>query len=353
AGRLVSVNDGVALATGYGNWCDFPFEAAVFGGGTRAAQRFERECVLRFTAEVVLVGTGFGKHAHGCPALVGVFEAVECHVVVHGGMAIAVALASTQQQVGCIAHAFLATSHDDIDAFGLEKIVAKHGGLHARTADLVNRSAAHALGKAGTQCSLARRSLALAGLQHVTHDDFVDGVGGDTRALDSCLDGDGAQLMRCQTGKTAHHAAHGCTGDGNKDDGIRHVVAPDALMVISRGLRSIRVATKTSGGIVREDIFDASSDDLFPASLPPLCVQQTGVVLQECLAHPVVSQEKMREFFGKDIVRAYRVPRLCSQLGFFIWSRWYATKGHLGHTLYFIIIIEYNTTQTGDAEVLV
>src|SRR5690606_458875 len=114
AGRLVSVNDGVALATGYGNWCDFPFEAAVFGGGTRAAQRFERECVLRFTAEVVLVGTGFGKHAHGCPALVGVFEAVECHVVVHGGMAIAVALASTQQQVGCIAHAFLATSHDDI-----------------------------------------------------------------------------------------------------------------------------------------------------------------------------------------------------------------------------------------------
>lgn len=67
---------------------------------------------------------------------------------------------------------------------------------------------------------LARRGLALAGLQHVAHDDFFDLLGLEAGAFDGRLDGDRAQLVRGQAGQAAEHAAHGRAGDGNDNDGI-------------------------------------------------------------------------------------------------------------------------------------
>src|SRR5690606_10987000 len=90
--RLVGVHHGVALAAGHGDRRDFPFEAAVFSGRAGAAQRFQREGVLLFAREAVLGGAVFGEHAHGLAAVVGVFQAVQGHVVVDGAVAVAVAL---------------------------------------------------------------------------------------------------------------------------------------------------------------------------------------------------------------------------------------------------------------------
>src|SRR5690606_41038687 len=109
--RFVVVHHRIALAAGPGDGRDFPLEAAVFGGGARAAQRFERILVLLLAREAVFGGAVFGEHAHGLAAVVGVFEAVERHVVVYGGVAVAVALAALEHQVGRVAHAFLAAGH--------------------------------------------------------------------------------------------------------------------------------------------------------------------------------------------------------------------------------------------------
>ena len=65
-----------------------------------------------------------------------------------------------------------------------------------------------------------RAGAALAGLQHVAHDDFVDLLGLDAGALDGRLDGDRAEFVRGQAGQAAQHAAHGRAGDGNDNDGI-------------------------------------------------------------------------------------------------------------------------------------
>src|SRR5690606_24751621 len=142
-GTFVDVDDGVALAPGDGHGGDLPFEAAVVGGGTGAAQRLERKGVLLFAGEGVFVGAVFGEHAHGGAALVGVFQAIECHVVIDGGMAVAIALAPAQQQVGGVAHAFLAAGHHDVGAAGQHDIVAEHGRLQARSADFVYGGAAN------------------------------------------------------------------------------------------------------------------------------------------------------------------------------------------------------------------
>ncbi len=98
--------------------------------------------------------------------------------------------------------------------------MAEHRGLQAGAADFVNGGASHAQRQAGAQRGLAGGRLALAGLQHVAHDDFVDLLGLDAGAFDGGLDGDRAQLVRGQAGQVAQHAAHGRAGDGNDDDGI-------------------------------------------------------------------------------------------------------------------------------------
>src|SRR5690606_4796966 len=107
-GGFVLVDHHVALAAGDGHGGDFPVEAAVFAGGAGTAQRFHRVSVLLFTGEGVFLDTAFRKHTHGRAALVGVFQAVQRHVVVDGGVAVTVTLTATQQKIGGIAHAFLA-----------------------------------------------------------------------------------------------------------------------------------------------------------------------------------------------------------------------------------------------------
>src|SRR5690606_9990698 len=146
-GRFILIDDGVALASGNRHRSDFPVETAVFIGGAGPAQRLEREVILLLASEGVLGHAALGENAHRRAALVGVFEAVERHVVVDGGMAVAVTLATAQQKVRRVAHAFLAAGDDYVDTAGHEEVVAEHGGLHAGSAHLVDGGAGYALGK--------------------------------------------------------------------------------------------------------------------------------------------------------------------------------------------------------------
>jgi hypothetical protein len=80
----------VALAALDGDRRDLGLERARFGGGLGALHAGGGEGVLRLAGEVVLGGAVFAKGAHGTAGLVGVFQAVEHHVVVDAVVADAV-----------------------------------------------------------------------------------------------------------------------------------------------------------------------------------------------------------------------------------------------------------------------
>jgi hypothetical protein len=72
---------------------------------------------------------------------------------------------------------------------------------HARGADLVDGLRGDLLGDAGLDLRLARRDLALTGLEHLAHDDVLDLLGLDVRALERALDRGPAELRgveRCE-----------------------------------------------------------------------------------------------------------------------------------------------------------
>ena len=78
------------------------------------------------------------------------------------------------------------------------------GGAH-----LVDRLRGHLLGDAPLDLGLARGDLALAGLEHLAHDDVLNFAADDPGALQSLLDGGPAQLGGVQRGEAAAELADG------------------------------------------------------------------------------------------------------------------------------------------------
>src|SRR5206468_2346066 len=81
---LVLADDDRAFLTRNGHRRDLPAKRAVFGRATRARERAQREFVLLFAGESILVGACFRERPHQFALVVGVLEAVEKHMVVHG-----------------------------------------------------------------------------------------------------------------------------------------------------------------------------------------------------------------------------------------------------------------------------
>ncbi len=112
---------------------------------------------------MVVIRCGFGKATHELPLVIGIFEAVEKHMIQHLLMTHAQTLACLGQDVRRIAHAFHTTGDHDPVAAGQDQIVGQHGGLHGRTADFVDGGAAGCIGQAGGQCCLASGALPQSG----------------------------------------------------------------------------------------------------------------------------------------------------------------------------------------------
>ena len=93
----VGAATGVAATAGDGDGGHFPVEAAVFVGGLGALGGGDGVLIHRLAAEAVLGHALLGEHAHGLAALVGVFQAVQGHVVIHLRGAVLDALAREHQ----------------------------------------------------------------------------------------------------------------------------------------------------------------------------------------------------------------------------------------------------------------
>ncbi len=175
------------------------------------------EGILGLATEAIGLGAIFGEGAHQPTFVVGVFQAVEEHVVEHPAMAHPVTAAGPIEQVRRVGHAFHAAGHHHFGAAGDEHVMGEDRRFHARATHLVERGAAGRLVEAGTQRGLTRRCLAQAGGEHATEQHFFNRVGCDAGTLHGGLDGGGTQLRGAEAFQFALEAAHGCT-DGADDD---------------------------------------------------------------------------------------------------------------------------------------
>ncbi len=170
-------------------------EIAVVNGLVGAPEAFDGIGILVLPGEPEMPGVVFAEYAHQGPLLVGILEAVQEHGVLDHVVAEPRTGAMLGQQIGRVGHGFhAAAGNQDIGSAGGQGLVAEDGGLHSRTAHLVDSGRLHRLWQAGGERGLAGGSLAEPGGQHATHIDAIDGIAARSGAFHGGLDRGGPQV---------------------------------------------------------------------------------------------------------------------------------------------------------------
>ena len=219
-GAFVDGNQLVTATPAHRYRSDFGGKSSGGRGVLRAAGAGDGKLVLLRAGKAKLGGTVFAKSSHGAARLVGVFQAVEHHVVKNAVMANAVAATALLQQVGRVGHALHATGHHHVCAASNQHIVTKHGRAHARSTHLAQGHRASAVGQAALISRLARRCLPLAGHQAVAKQHLVDQLRRNTGAFNCGPDGDAAKVVCGQRGKVTLKTAHRGAGGANNHNWV-------------------------------------------------------------------------------------------------------------------------------------
>lgn len=271
-------------------------------GGLGALHAGAGELVLLQAGELVLGGAILTKGAHGAATLVGVFQAVEHHVVNNAVMPDAVAAARLGQQVGGVAHALHAAGHQNIGAAGQQHVVRQHGCAHARAAHLAQRDCSCAVRQAALEGRLAGWCLALAGHQAIAHQHLVHPLGRHASAMHRSGDGCAAQVVRRQRRKIALKTAHGGAGCTQDKDRFRHQIS---FLIFAGGALASACQPWDSGqkllsqpvgqikalvSVIGEHIEHMASQDAFLVRLPESRIEQISMVLHENRAHRRVAK---------------------------------------------------------------
>ena len=125
-----------------------------------------------------------------------------------------------RQQVRRIAHAFHAAGCHDVVRTRRQQVVGKHRRFHARSAHLVDGSAAGRQRQSRSERGLSRWRLALSGREHAAHDDFLHLLRLHARALHRRTDGRGTQLRRREVFQFPLQRSHRRARDRNYHDRI-------------------------------------------------------------------------------------------------------------------------------------
>ena len=181
-----------------------------------AGQGFDGEGVHLLAGEAAFVGGTLGETAHRA-AGIGVFQAVQEHVVVGGPVAAAQAAARAQQQVGGIAHTLHAPGDHYLVGAGNNAVVAEDGRLHTAAAGLVDGHGSGSLGNPRANRGLAGGALLEACRQYAAHEHLVNVARGNAGAFDGGGDGGAGQRggrYRCEA---AQQSPHGGAGAAEND----------------------------------------------------------------------------------------------------------------------------------------
>ena len=225
---LVAGDRPVAALGGNRDRRDFGGEGAVFDRLFGARQGLDRIGVLFGAAELIGLRRRLAEIAHRAAAFIGVFEAVEQHMVDDAVMAHAIAAARLGEQIGRVRHRFHAAGDDDLGRSRQNEIMGEHGRLHAGAADLVDGGRARGVGQSGASGRLARGRLALAGRQDAAHQRLVDALRRELGAFERGADHMGAERRRGKPAQFAEEPAERRAHGGDDDDGIGvgHGIAP-------------------------------------------------------------------------------------------------------------------------------
>ena len=260
AGAFVGVHHALALAILDDDGGDFLFERAGGDGALRALHAGDSEVILLLPREVVFGGAVFTEQAHAAAFFVGVFQAIEHHVVINLVVAQAVAAARFFEQVGRVGHAFHAAGHHHAGRACLDSVGSQHDGLHGRAANLVERDRARGDGQPGLDGGLPRGRLPLTGGEHIAEDDFIYLLRLQPRPFNGGLDDRAAEVIGRQRGEIALEAPHRGAGGGNDDDGFTHervsfqVLAKRRLGRGAGGLESVCHRQRWHGNAGRKQV---------------------------------------------------------------------------------------------------
>ncbi len=232
-GLFVLGDHGRALARLDRDGHDLSVERARALRGLGALQRGDGEIILRLPCELILLRRLLGEMAHQPPALIGVLQPVEEHMVVERIMADARAAAMLVAEIGRIRHALHAARDDQFGRTRRQRLGGHDRGLHPRTAHFVDGGRLDMLAEAREDRRLPRGCLPQAGGQDAAHMDTLDRGRRDARALDRGLDGGRAQLRRGHVRQAALERSHGGAGIGQDDDGVRHGILSDRSVLMS------------------------------------------------------------------------------------------------------------------------
>ena len=115
-----------------------------------------------------------------------------------------------RQQVRRLGHRLHAAGDDDRRLAGLDHEVGEVNGVEPRQAHLVHGRRRRDHRYAAAHGRLAGGDLALAGAEHLAHQDVVDGFRGDAGPFECGCDGETAQVHGCETSKSTCELADRC-----------------------------------------------------------------------------------------------------------------------------------------------
>ena len=214
--------DRVSLALGDHDRYDFFFKDAFFGCFGGALIRADRVFILCFPADLVFSGGIIGANTHGY-VVIGISEAVFGKAVYHFGVPVFAAPAGTGHVVGNVRHAFHATGNYQVIVTEHNALCTEHNGFHTGRAHFIHGGTWHILADAGTKSCLAGRGLTEVGGNYITHEYFLDLIGGNTRFFEGSFDGSGPQVDGAKLGEHTTKTSQGGT-DGGGDEYFFHVL---------------------------------------------------------------------------------------------------------------------------------
>src|SRR5690606_8070065 len=169
-------------------------EGGLRGVGGGAALRFESELVLLLAADTVLAGDVLGRDTHVLSA-----ERVGEHAdgaVDEFAVAELVTVAGTEVVERHARHALVATGDGDLGGTPTDLLRRGPHGLQTRAAQAVDGQGRGGDGKSGGEGDATGVVGVGADLADAAHDDLVDVLTCDTRALQRLAYGGGAEFVR-------------------------------------------------------------------------------------------------------------------------------------------------------------
>ena len=200
---------------------NFVLEVARLNRSVRALEGRNRKGVLHLTRESLFLRAEFTTRSHVL-IIIRIPKAVVDHAVDERGVPHAKTAARVLKIIRNIRHRLHTARDDDFGIAGEDRLDPVNDRFHPRAADLIDGRRRNRIRDTRENRGLAGGRLAKPGLEHISHEHFVDFRAVDSGAGKRGLDRDGSELRGAEGGKAALKGALRGAGDRGDDDFFLH-----------------------------------------------------------------------------------------------------------------------------------